>query len=277
VRLAKHKSQIMPRHGSFQDVPRLVLPVIVDFGNPNYKAGISHLQLFESCNLGRFLYFRFNERNWIPKKALNQYNREWTHHQLVLHQARDTKWIFFRIRDSTQQNFLQGLADIINVWLSDTISGQYYRLQYSNRRRIYDQAVAQAMHRHELPPRTPNISIATTRFHRGPSRVPNRMHQALGIPDPTYNNAAAPAPGADEEENERPLLFLNRYLPFFNAFVRRPVCVKHAWRYNLEFVDESLRKTWNAANPTGNPPVPLFEGLTKVVADLAPAMLTHVL
>jgi len=43
LQLAKHESQIMPRHSSFQDVPRLVLPVIFEFGNPNYEAGISHL------------------------------------------------------------------------------------------------------------------------------------------------------------------------------------------------------------------------------------------
>jgi len=137
--------------------------------------------------------------------------------------------------------------------------------------------VAQTVHKYEILPRPPNINIAMTQFHREPGRVPNCMHQALGIPDPTYNDATVPAPEADEEESEGPLLVLNGYLPFFNACVQRPVCVKHAWRYNLEFVDESLRETWNAANPTGNPPVPLFEGLTEVVADLAPAMLMHVL
>jgi len=269
----------MPRHGSFQDVPNLVLPVIVEFGNPNYEAGISHLPLFESWNLGRFFYFRFDERNWIPKKALNQYNWERTHHQLALYQPHDAKSIFFQLRDSIQQNFLQDIADIINVWLLDTISarGQYYRLQYSNRRRTYDQAVAQAVYRHKIPTCPPNINIATTRFHKGPDRVPNRMHQALGIPDPTYNDTAVPAPVASEKEDEGPLLFLNRYLPFFNVFGRRPVCMKSAWRYNLEFVDESLQETWNAANLTGNSPVPLFEGLTEVVAHLAPAMLTHIL
>ena len=88
--------------------------------------------------------------------------------------------------------------------------------------------MAQAVYRHEMPPHPPNINIATTRFHRGTGRVPNRMHQALGIPDSTYNDAAVPSPGADQEEDEGPLLFLNRYLLFFNAIVRRPVCVKHA-------------------------------------------------
>jgi len=64
---------------------------MVDPRNPNYDTGIPHLQLYEYWNLGRFLYFQFDERNWIPKKALNQYNREWSQHQLGLHQAREAK------------------------------------------------------------------------------------------------------------------------------------------------------------------------------------------
>jgi len=66
----------MPRHANFQNVQGLDLPIVADFGNPAYDASTSHLQAYEAWNLGRFLYFRFHERNWIPKKALGKYNRE---------------------------------------------------------------------------------------------------------------------------------------------------------------------------------------------------------
>jgi hypothetical protein len=150
----------MPRHASFQDVRAQILPIIVDVGNPNYDPGVPHLQLYEYWNIGRFLWFRFDERNWIPKKALTQYNREWPHHQLGLHQATEARRVFFRVRDTTQQNFFQGLADVVNTWLSETRSGENYRVQYGNRR-------------HANPPPVLPIDIATTRYPRGPGRVPN--------------------------------------------------------------------------------------------------------
>src|SRR5437868_104658 len=279
----------MPRHASFTNIPRLVLPVVVDIGNPNYDPGVPHLQLYEYWNVGRFLYFRFDERNWIPKRALTQYNREWPHHQVGLHQATEARRIFFWVRDNTQQNFFQGLSDIVSAWLNDTISGQHYRLQYSSRRRAYDQSVARARASNHIPPPRMELNIATTRFPRGPGTIPNEDHQADGIPDPNFVPAPPPPRSArhSHQPNDPPSppplidniphVYLNRYLPFFQAFVTRPACVKHAWKYNLEFIDEELREGWNAENPAGDPAVPLFEGLAAVGRDLAATMLVHIL
>jgi hypothetical protein len=277
----------MPRHASFYDIGRLDIPTVVDFGNPRFDPGIPHLQLYEQWNLGRFLYFRFDERNWLPKKAIAQYNREWPHHQLGAHLAIEAKRIFMRVRDNTQQNFFLGLADVVTSWLDATNSGQLFRQQYTTRRRRHDRALAQAVANNTARP-TLEINIAKTRFPRGPGRVPNAEDQERGIVDHGPNPPPAPADNQDNNQdnnregtaspqNDRPRLYLNRFLPFFNDYVTRPKCVKHCWKYNLEFVDEEIRNKWDVDHKYGDPEVPLFEGLTRVVEDIAPIMLIHVL
>lgn len=274
----------MPRHASYLDIGQLHIPQINDFGNPQFDATIPHLQLYETWNVGRFLYFRFDERNWLPKKAIAHYNREWPHYQLGPHLVNEAKRKFLHIRDNTQQNFFLGLASVVTSWLDATRSGKLYRQQYSARRERYDEAVAQAAANNTRDPPEFDLDIATSRFPRGPGRVPNDDDQDDGILDPNLPATPPPFP-AEENEGANPppspphrqRLYLNRFLPFFSSYVKRPKCVKHCWKYNLEFVNEELRRKWDVDNPYGDPAVPLFEGLTKVVEELAPTMLIHVL
>ncbi|KAF8434019.1 hypothetical protein BGX38DRAFT_1221143 [Terfezia claveryi] len=163
------------------EIERLRLPVIGKFGHVNpadYDPAVVRLHMYEYYDIGRFLYFRFDEKNWIPKKAIYHYNQEWAHLAIPLHQAIEAKRVF---------------------------SEQF-----------------------ELP-----------------VDAGDRVH--------------------------------NWFLPFFLAFVRRPKCVRHVWRYNLQFMHEDLLESWDWDNVEGNPPVPLFAGLTMVVKKLAPKMLIHIL
>jgi len=121
----------MPWQANFQNVQGPDLPIVVDFRNPQYDARAAYLQDYEAWNLGYFLYFRFDEWNWIPKKALGQYNREWSNHQLEILLAADAKSLFFCMHDTTQQNFFLGLQDVVSCWLSRTNSGRPYHQQYT--------------------------------------------------------------------------------------------------------------------------------------------------
>ena len=241
-------------YDSNHHTPRLVLPITMNFGNINpadHDPIVPRVQLYKYYILGKFLYFRFDNRNWGPKIALNQYNREWPWR--VGHQdAQEAKTIFFRVRDKTFSYFMSGLSSVVSLWLMDTKSGHNYRRQYRQRR-------ASVVAGNQRSPDTPPICIATTRFPRGPGEVPNWPDQE------------------DRDDDPPDRLLLNRYLPFFRAYVRRPKCVKHCWRYNLQFVDEGLVDAWNQDHPNGDPQVPLFEALRTVVEIIAPKMLTHVL
>ena len=111
----------MPRHSSYIDIARLRLPMVGNFGNINhgdYDPAVVRLHMYEYYHIGRFLYFRFDERNWIPKKALHYYNREWEHLAIPIHQSSEAKRIFFRARGNTRSSFLTGLRNVINLWLN---------------------------------------------------------------------------------------------------------------------------------------------------------------
>ncbi|KAF8451391.1 hypothetical protein BGX38DRAFT_1183101 [Terfezia claveryi] len=223
----------MPRRANYTEIERLRLPVIGKFGHVNpadYDPAVVRLHMYEYYNIGRFLYFRFDEKNWIPKKAIHHYNQEWAHLAIPLHQAVEAKRVFFRVRDNTLASFMTGLREVIELWLS-TFSGVKYQDQYRHQRRSQLNQVRMATAAGNLAPNLPPICII--------------VH--------------------------------NRFLPFFLAFVGRPKCVRHVWRYNLQFVHEDLLESWDRDNVEGNPPVPLFAGLTMVVKKLAPKMLIHVL
>jgi len=53
--------------------------------------------------------------------------------------------------------------------------------------------------------------------------------------------------------------------------------VKHFWKYNLEFVPEDIRDSWDPTYPLGTPDVRLFRGLAKIIKEVAPRMIIHVL
>ena len=258
----------MPRRANYTNIPRIALPVVVQFGNGNpaeYDGVLPNLQCYEYNQIGRFLYFRFDDKNWIPKKALGHYNREWVRLQLGIHDGNPAKRIFFQVRDNTMSNFVTGLAEVVNLWLDGTESGANYRAQYIRRRRQQVTARNNARTNNTyIAPEDPAIGIATTRFPRGLGFIPNAAQQRPGI--------AGPAAGPPDVQ-----LFLDRYLPFFTAFVRRPRYVKHIWRYNLQCVSEGFRDTWNSQAEDGHPAVPLFAALRDVVEVLAPKMLIHVL
>ena len=158
-----------------------------------------------------------------------------------------------------------GLAEVVTLWLDGTESGANYRAQYIRRRRRQATARQDARtNNNYIAPEDPPICIATTRFPRDSGKIPNPAQQRPGVAGP---------PGGPADV----LLHLNRYLPFFLAFVRRPRYVKHIWRYNLQFVSEALRDMWNSQAEDGHPPVPLFAALRHVVEVIAPKMLIHVL
>jgi len=100
-----YNESTMPRHANFQNVDRLDLSIMGNFGIVQYNPNVPNIQLYQYYNVGRFLYFRFDERNCKPKSALQLYNQEWLHHQLGVHLSAEAKRVFFRVRDSTQQNF----------------------------------------------------------------------------------------------------------------------------------------------------------------------------
>jgi len=244
----------MPRHSSHV-VPRLVLPITVNFGNANsidYDLSVPPVQLYKYYLLGKFLYFRFDNRNLHPKIALNQYNCEWPRLRVGYQDAQEAKNIFLRARDKTFSYFMSGLSRVVSLWLNGTRSGRTYQ-------GAQQRAVADAIANNRRSPDTEPIYIATTRFPRGPGEAPNRPDQE------------------DRDDDPPDRLLLNRYLRFFRAYVRRPKCVKHCWRYNLQFVDEGSVDAWNQDHPNGNPQVPLFAALRTVVETISPKMLTHML
>ncbi|KAF8439667.1 hypothetical protein BGX38DRAFT_867829 [Terfezia claveryi] len=154
-------------------------------------------------------------------------------------------------------SFMTGLQDVINMWLR-TYSGVKYQDQYMHRRAAQHAAVAAAADGGNLAPSLPAICISRTLFPRGPGIIPDIEDQV-----------DAPKDASDQVHN--------RFLPFFFAYVTRPKCVQHVWRYNLKFVDQDLLASWDRMHVQGNPPVPLFSGLTAVVKALASKMLIHVL
>jgi hypothetical protein len=232
--------------------------------------------MYEYYNIGRFLYFRFDEKNWIPKKALHHYNREWAHLAIAIHQGPEAKRIFFRVRDNTMSSFMTGLREVINLWLY-TYSGVRYQDQYMHRRQTQRAQVAAALgalgalSAGNLAPNLPPICIKKTKFPRGPGIVPDRPARSANA----NNNAANDNPVDQTPVDQTPVN--NRFLPFFLAFVTRPKCVRHVWRYNLQFVSDDILGTWNKDHVEGDPAVPLFQGLTTVVCKMAPKMLIHVL
>jgi len=96
-------------------------------------------------------------------------------------------------------------------------------------------------------------------------------HASLCPPPRTRNESSPPRRPAQAT------LYLNRYMPFFYAFVTRPACVKHVLKYNLEFVPEDIRDSWDPTQPFGSPDVPLFRGLAEVIKEVAPRIIIHVL
>ena len=258
----------MPRRANYTNIPRIALPVVGAFGNYNpaeYDEVLTNLQCYEYYQIGQFLYFRFDDKNWIPKKATGHYNREWVRLQIGIHDVNPVKRIFFQVRDNTMSNFMSGLAEVVTLWLDGTESGANYRAQYVRRRRRQATARQDARTNNQyIAPDDPPICIASTRYPRGSGEIPNPALQRPGVAGPPGGPADA-------------LLHLNRYLPFFLACVRRPRYVKHIWRYNLQFVSEVLRDTWHSQAQEGHPPVPLFAALRDVVEVIAPKMLIHVL
>ncbi|KAF8441825.1 hypothetical protein BGX38DRAFT_1203680 [Terfezia claveryi] len=239
----------MPRRANYTEIERLRLPVIGKFGHVNpadYDLAVVRLHMYEYYNISQFLYFRFDEKNWILKKAIHHYNQEWAYLAIPLHQAIEAKWVFFRVRDNTLASFMTGLREVIELWLS-TFSGVKYQDQYRHQRRSQLDQVRMATAAGNLAPNLLPICIMSTFLLRGPGEVSDEEDQF-----------EPPVDAGDRVHN--------RFLPFFLAF-----------RYNLQFVHEDILESWDQDNMEGNPPVPLFAGLTMVVKKLAPKMLIYVL
>ena len=120
----------MPRRANYTNIPLIALPVVAQFGNVNpaeYDGVLTNLQCYEYYQIGRFLYFRFDDQNWIPKTALGHYNREWVRLQVGIHDGNPAKRILFQVRDNRMSNFMTGLAEIVNLWLDSTESAPNYR------------------------------------------------------------------------------------------------------------------------------------------------------
>ncbi|RPB18302.1 hypothetical protein L211DRAFT_124634 [Terfezia boudieri ATCC MYA-4762] len=163
----------MPRRANYENIPRLRLPIIGNFGNVNpgdYDPAVVRLHMYQYYNTGQFLYFRFDEKNWIAKKAIHHYNREWAHLAIPLHQAPEAKRIFFQIRDYTMSSFMTGLKEVIELWLR-TFSGVKYQDQYIYHRGVQRQQVRTAIAAGNLAPNLPPICIAETLMPRGPGIV----------------------------------------------------------------------------------------------------------
>ncbi|KAF8433300.1 hypothetical protein BGX38DRAFT_1223200 [Terfezia claveryi] len=151
---------------------------------------------------------------------------------------------FLYFQDNTLASFMTGLREVIELWLR-TYSSVKYQDQYRHQRGSQLDQVRMATAAGNLAPNLPPICIMSTFLLRGPREVPD-----------------------EEDQFEPPIDAGNRvhnqFLPFFLAFVGRPKCVKH-----------DLLESWDRDNVEGNPPVPLFAGLTMVVKKLAPKMLIH--
>lgn len=130
-----------------------------------------------------------------------------------------------------------------------------------------------------LPPPYQEIQISRSRFVRG-------QGYNFQFKRSTTRHIVGPAPPAEaNDEGDGDLihcgiwleLHLSRFLPYFNVFVRRPVCVKYIWRYNLQFVSRDLRENWNTEHPDGQPEHTLFAALRNVVEHVAQTMLLHLM
>ncbi|KAF8441126.1 hypothetical protein BGX38DRAFT_1204931 [Terfezia claveryi] len=189
----------MPCRANYTEIKHLRLPVIGNFDNVNpadYDPAVVRLHMYAYYNIGRFLYFWFDKKNWIPKKVIHHYNWEWAHLAIPLHQAVEAKRVFFRVRDNALASFMTGLQEVIELWLC-TYCGVKYQ----------DQMATAAGN---LAPNLPPICIMSTLLLRGPGEVPDEEDQF--------------EPPVDARDRVH-----NRFLPFFLAFVGRLKCVK----YNL--------------------------------------------
>ncbi|KAF8433849.1 hypothetical protein BGX38DRAFT_1221702 [Terfezia claveryi] len=144
----------MPCRANYTEIERLRLPVIGKFGHVNpadYDPAVVRLHMYEYYNIGQFLYFRFDEKNWIPKKAIHHYNQEWAHLAIPLHKP-----------DNTLASFMTDLREVIELWLY-TFSG-------------LDQ-VRMATAAGNLAPNLPPICIMSTLLLRGTGEVPDEEDQ----------------------------------------------------------------------------------------------------
>ena len=106
----------MTRDANYTYMPLMALPAVAQFSNVNLAGSdpvLTNLRCYAYYQIGRFLYFRFDDQHWITKQALGPYNRQWVRPQLGIHDAHPVKLIIFQLRDNTMLNLMTGLAEVV--------------------------------------------------------------------------------------------------------------------------------------------------------------------
>ena len=190
----------------------------------------------------------------------------------------------FRMRDTTQQNFFLELHDVVSCWLNGTRSGRNYRQQYAFRCGTYP-----ARGNSRCPTqsyRCPGISRHWDCNNEVCSRARGGTTRGCSTDSHSWSRCACSgcflsgspwakwppsSPSSTAWALPQPISAL------LLCLCDTAGLCKHVWKYNLEFLYPRRFAMVGMPTISLEPNVPLFQGLTKVVKEVAPRMIIRVL